>query len=248
MRRRLIGLLAGPILIAQCGPSQCAPEPPAPPPVTVTTTPPPPVTAPPVTTPPTTSWSFLSSRDGLYTHWTACSDPITYQIDAVTKGGPTAQERSAIVAALAGASAASGHTFSYVGDGGSELLPGADAVIGVDDLPTGTLGRGGGAFNGAFEMVSGTAYVDVGLQPDLLATTLLHEVGHLLGLGHATDRNQLMYAAVRQVAAEPPRFLQAYQPGDLEGLRLVGTSVQTAPCLSDLRVGDDEPIGEIILD
>jgi len=246
VRRRLIGLLAGPILIAQCGPTQCAPETPAPAPTTVETVPPPPPPPPPP--PASTSYSFLASASGRYTHWTRCSDPITYQIDTATWGAPSPDERAAIGRALADATAATGHAFSYVGDGGATRAAGVDAVIGLEDFGAGTLGQGGGAYNGAMEMVRGSVYVDVGLAPDLLYATLLHEIAHLLGLGHVTDPTQLMYAYVRQVSATPPRFLQAYQPGDAEGLRLVGTTVQPAECLSTLRVQDDEPLREVVLD
>jgi matrixin len=52
---------------------------------------------------------------------------------------------------------------------------------------------------------------------------LLHELGHIMGLDHVKDPNQLMYSG------RHPNFgLQDYGPGDLEGLRRVG---EEAGCL-----------------
>ena len=121
--------------------------------------------------------------------------------------------------------------------------PGVEAVIGLKDLPTGTLGQGGGSVTSSLEMIRGTAYVDVALASPgneaLLRATLIHELAHLLGLGHADDTAQVMYRVLRL----PP--LQQYQWGDLEGLRLVGA---TMPCLAALLADDDGPTTEIILD
>jgi hypothetical protein len=236
VRHRLLGLLAGPILIAQCGPVQCAPAPP-PPPAVATTLPPPAA--------PTGSWSYLATDGTRATHWSACDGPITYQID--TTVAPTAAVRAAIDVALRAASAASGHPFVAAGDGGPAAPPGVDVVIGLRDYTDGTLGQGGGKFDASYRMVSGMAYVDVGLAPDLLAATLLHEIAHLLGLGHVDDPTQLLHPYLRQISATPPRFLQAYQAGDLEGLRRVGATATTTPCLAQLGAAD-EPMRQIILD
>ena len=99
------------------------PAPLAPPPApVVTAAPPPPTTAAPVpTTAPTPAlvkgidYAFLgeSTTAGLYTRWDPCKDPITYQID--TTVAPTPDEDAAILAAVAAASTASGHTFQLVG-------------------------------------------------------------------------------------------------------------------------------------
>ena len=143
-------------------------------------------------------------------------------------------------AALRAASAATGHSFVSAGDAGATPLPGVEAVIGVQDLPGGVLGETVVRFDDEFELTSGTAYVDVGLASDLLVAALLHEIAHLLGLGHVNDQAQLMFPYALQKSVTPPRFLQAYQPGDLEGLRLVGTTVQAGPCQARLRVAGDE--------
>ncbi len=46
---------------------------------------------------------------------------------------------------------------------------------------------------------------------------LLHELGHLMGLGHSTDRRQIMYREAGHLSG-PAR----YQSGDLAGLRELG--------------------------
>lgn len=49
---------------------------------------------------------------------------------------------------------------------------------------------------------------------------VMHELGHLVGLGHVTDRRQLMYSSMEGQTG--------FGAGDLEGLRLVGSG----PCFS----------------
>jgi hypothetical protein len=252
MRRRLWGLVAGPLLISQCAPTHCAPDPapaPAPPPVEAepppAAPPAPPAPAPteqPVVPPPaatTAAWSFLSANAaGQYTRWNPCADPIRYQIDVTV--APTADERAAIAAAVATASATSGHTFELLGDGtAAQPLPGAEAMIGLRDFGPGMLGQGGGRFTASLEMVSGSAYIDTALRPDILRSTLLHEIGHLLGLGHVDDPAQLMYPVVRT----PP--MQDYQWGDREGMRLVGAG---QPCTLSLLTRAEVPTREVLLD
>jgi hypothetical protein len=246
MRRRLLGLLVGPMMFAQCAPTKCSPAPPVEPAPTTTTVAvtSPPQTAPPVTTttvaPPTglVSWAFLKTSGDLYTRWSSCADPIRYQID--TTFPPSPDVRNAIDWALQAAGAATGRRFEYVGDGGSTLLPTADAVIGLREFDGATLGQGGGRFTASLEMVTGLAYADTGItDAALLRTTLLHEIAHMLGLGHVPDDVQVMYPFVRS----PPK--QAYQWGDLEGLELVGTSVM--PCVASLQDAD-EPTQEIVLE
>ncbi len=51
-----------------------------------------------------------------------------------------------------------------------------------------------------------------------LATVLRHELGHSLGLGHASRSNEVMYASAG--AGSPTD----YQAGDLAGLRAIGTA------------------------
>ena len=112
MRGRLLGVLAVPILVAECGPPQCRPnrrrqaDTPAPVPKP-TPTEAPVVTSPPA--PPVGSWSFLDGDGTRYTRWPICGGAITYQIDATVP--PTDEERAALDAVLHAASAATGHGF-----------------------------------------------------------------------------------------------------------------------------------------
>ncbi|HEX5936880.1 MAG TPA: matrixin family metalloprotease [Actinomycetota bacterium] len=54
-------------------------------------------------------------------------------------------------------------------------------------------------------------------------SVLLHELGHIMGLDHVRDPDQLMYSG-----RHPDFSLRDYGPGDLEGLRRLGTD---AGCL-----------------
>jgi len=54
----------------------------------------------------------------------------------------------------------------------------------------------------------------------LIATTLMHELGHIAGLDHVADRSQLM-SAVYEAPTEP-RF-ETYRDGDRAGLARVGS-------------------------
>jgi predicted Zn-dependent protease len=54
-------------------------------------------------------------------------------------------------------------------------------------------------------------------------SVLLHELGHIMGLDHVRDPDQLMYSG-----RHPNMFLHDYGTGDLAGLRRLGVS---AGCL-----------------
>ncbi len=216
--RSLLGLLAAPMFIVQCAPT-CAPPPPGPPAIAA-------LAAAPIPARPGFvegyDFGFLAEKGGLYTRWDPCKDPITYQIDTTVP--LVGDDEAAIHAAVATASAASGHTFQFAGlVAGSTPAPGVDAVIGFRILPNGNLGSGGGTPNANLELIQGTAYVKSGLPPDARRLALIHEIGHLLGLAHINDPTELMFAA----AVVP--YYQEYQAGDLEGLRLVGTSMPCFP-------------------
>ena len=61
------------------------------------------------------------------------------------------------------------------------------------------------------------------MPPDGRRLSLIHEIGHLLGLAHITDSTEVMFGA----AVVP--YFQEYQAGDLEGMRLVGASMPCFP-------------------
>ena len=80
--------------------------------------------------------------------------------------------------------------------------------------------------------VTGTVSLDAGRMPEILAfrdgaatarAIILHEMGHLVGLAHVDDGQQLMYPEARR---EVPDFA----PGDLTGLAVLGSG----PCVPDL--------------
>lgn len=57
---------------------------------------------------------------------------------------------------------------------------------------------------------------------------LMHELGHLVGLGHVSDPNELMFTSQRL----PGNPISDWGPGDLEGLRELG---REAGCLTPVR-------------
>lgn len=65
-------------------------------------------------------------------------------------------------------------------------------------------------------LAGGAVVVDEGLAPDQRGRVLLHELGHLVGLDHASDPEQLMAPSV------PTRGTVSYRSGDRAGLAAVG--------------------------
>ena len=72
--------------------------------------------------------------------------------------------------------------------------------------------------------VTGTVSLDAGRMPEILAlrhgeetarAIVMHELGHLAGLAHVDDRNQLMYP-------ETSGQLTDFAAGDLTGLAALG--------------------------
>lgn len=181
--------------------------------------------------PVTPLFSFLVSRVGSYARWDPCDNPISYQID--TRAG-TAAEHQAIFDAVDTLAAATGMTFEFVGfDDLGVRLPGAEAVIGFrEELEPNVIGEGGVLVLGD-RVLTGQAWILAGLEPDVLRHTLLHELGHMVNLGHAADLGQVMAPALPMV-----RFTD-YAAGDLEGLRLVGA---TMPCFPNAPLVREGPV------
>jgi hypothetical protein len=80
--------------------------------------------------------------------------------------------------------------------------------------------------------VTGTVSLDAGRMPEILAfrdgagtarAIVLHELGHLVGLAHVEDAEQLMYPEAR-------RGVPDFAAGDLTGLAVVGDG----PCVPEL--------------
>ncbi len=181
--------------------------------------------------PDTPLFSFLIDRVGAYARWDPCDNPISYQID--NRAG-TDEERQAIFDAVDTLAAASGMTFEFVGlaDPGVRL-PGAEAVIGfLAEMPPNVIGQGG-VFVLGDEVLTGQAWILAGLEPADLRHTLLHEIGHMMNLGHSEDLGQVM---APQLPLVP---FTEYAAGDLEGLRLVGA---TMPCFPGAPLSRQAPV------
>jgi hypothetical protein len=80
--------------------------------------------------------------------------------------------------------------------------------------------------------VTGTVSLDAGRMPEILAfrdgaatarAIILHEIGHLVGLAHVDDGQQLMYPEARREVSD-------FAPGDLTGLAVLGGG----PCVPEL--------------
>jgi hypothetical protein len=95
--------------------------------------------------------------------------------------------------------------------------------------------RGNGDLN--HQYVAGFIVVDGGAR---FATTgrwsmelvVLHELGHLLGLGHVKAADELMYS-VEVARHTVPQQIDGWGPGDLEGLRRLGAS---QGCLETVKI------------
>lgn len=181
--------------------------------------------------PDTPLFSFLAQSIGRYARWDPCDNPIGYQID--TRAG-TQEEWDAIDDAVATVAAATGMTFQFVGyENAGGRLPGADAVIGYrTEFEANVIGQGGVLALGG-EVLTGQAWVLAGLPPAQRRHTLIHEIGHLMNLGHAEDLGQVMAPVLPMVP------FTDYAAGDLEGLRLLGA---TMPCLAQAPLVREAPV------
>ncbi len=174
--------------------------------------------------PPTTGPHAFAYPNGA--RWNPCQ-PIRYATNFAS--ATTQAQIDAFHYALERAKAATGLTFEHVGEttGGNNGTPpdGTDAVFAIfsaeqePHLAGGVVGLGGGAYSwsgGPYVVVSGFAYLDAEVSDvERMRKVWLHEIGHMIGLAHVTDSDQVM----AQGGDDP---LQEYGPGDLEGLWHLG--------------------------
>jgi Matrixin len=190
--------------------------------------------------------------------WNPCQ-PIEYELDV--KHGPPATDE-AISGALDLASRASGITFRYDGTTTRGIGPMrhghyfTDAIRSVYrpvlitvvshaqfqryDVPRrvlafthperGTQSHGDEWVSGYVAVDGGIRYANTGRWS--MELVIAHEIGHLLGLAHVSDPDQLMFST--QVARGViPAPIDGYGPGDDAGLALVGAD---QGCLPRIRV------------
>jgi hypothetical protein len=183
-----------------------------------------------------------------YGRWNPC-DTIVYTVNADRATQVMVDQMNLAIAAI---EQATGLDFVYGGATSAGLdyqVPnGADAVIAFSDesvnsdLAGGVIGIGGGSYSSSSGQVGqGFAYADVatfrGTDAGTLGrlrATFQHEIGHMVGLDHVGDRNQLMYAS----ATSNTQF----GGGDLRGLWYLG---KAQPCFAGGRFAaelDDDTV------
>ena len=198
---------------------------------TKTTLPPAPP-APPVPPAPQQSndYSFLfgTKPDGTPRNtWNPCK-AIKYRVFA---GGASQAQLAAMNRAINTLALVTGFTFTYVGPYDDSQYPnaqGADAIIEYFPIGEprleGAIGVGGGSATAGW-FLSGHAFLSTSItaEPDM-TNLVLHELGHMVGLGHAQQFNNVMYPIqVNYFDNHGVRITpyKAYGPGDLAGLSLL---------------------------
>ena len=196
------------------------------------------------------AYKFLVEQDGQPGRWDPCR-PIRV---AVALNGLGEPGRLVVDEALRRVSRESGLTFVHAGEiplpaDVRKPPPGADALVSfprLDQWPEmgSAIGKGGPRYyvtSSAPVFIGGFAAVrsdSPGFRTDFsrtgLGTVLLHELAHMVGLGHVEDPAELMYPQLRDQVG--------FGNGDRQGLRLVG---RTGPCpASESGPQDDtEPRG-----
>lgn len=187
------------------------------------------------------AWTWISYPNPLV-RWDPCAGSIRFAID---QGAGTPAQVGEVFAAIAEIEYRTGLDFAFAGSvatdfyvpvNGSPDTPqpyipsGADVVIVIADesvipaFTTGTLGYtsiGGSTTNG--EITDGVVVLDATPIAGIpFPAVVLHELGHLVGLGHVTVADFGSAAATELMQPYYQQGLDTFGPGDLEGLWRVG--------------------------
>lgn len=175
-------------------------------------------------------YSVNRDWDGKVVRWAACN-AIPYYLNMA---GAPAGWRAVVARVVAKVSAGTGYAFAYRGT--TTYLPkelqNAIVIAWSDarhtpELDGPTAGLGGQTWSDGL-VIAGGVWMDktllswggsthTALRAKVIEEIFLHEMGHVMGLQHVSDRRQVMY---------PTAFgdFLSYQAGDLNGLRAVGRS------------------------
>ncbi|MEO7837208.1 MAG: matrixin family metalloprotease, partial [Acidimicrobiales bacterium] len=180
------------------------------------------------------AFGFLFPNGGNPGRWNPCA-PVRYSINSTrAPAGGVADVQEAIRRV----GQATGISFTYDGstaevpNNGSNGYSGAGTVIAwatpdeTNMLTAGAAGMGGAAgvsSNGAIRITRGFVVLDASRTVPAgfgggasQGALLMHELGHMVGLGHSTDQAQIMYPTVT------PRTPRDWGAGDRIGLLRVG--------------------------
>jgi hypothetical protein len=199
------------------------------------------------------AYSFVSSMSG---RWNACA-PIRYAVNPARmrkRGRADLRHALAEVSAATGLRFADAGTTSYFPQPGRfpDLPDGVDIVVGwasakkVPGLAGSTVGIGGSMTDSDGRRSAGAVVIDTETQyrrPPAEARrmwrdVMLHEVGHVIGLGHVNDRTQIMYPTV---GGGRGRYPGLFQKGDLTGLVKLGADAGGCTGEPDYRRGASAP-------
>ncbi|MCW2598333.1 MAG: hypothetical protein JWM02_162 [Frankiales bacterium] len=194
-----------------------------------------------------TSYTLNYSRNGAVTRWDPCAGDIHVRVNAANGGTGALADAQAALSALSSGTGLhfvyDGSTTFVPSTGNSSSQP-ATVVIawaapgtgaGTSDYyESGAIGEGGWRSSGTstdggatwnWKIVQGFVVVDPGASLPggfgngaTRGALLLHELGHVAGLGHTSDGSQVMYPMLG------PSTVGSYGAGDLAGLTAVGAA------------------------